>query len=150
MAKQAYTRKSFQYRVEIDGIDEFEIQKVSIPSVEIDVVEHGDTNRAIKTAGMVKTGDLVLEKIRPIGNDSWAYNELALAQNVLTGGGTIPVQFKKPIVIKEMDSTGFATLNRWLCTGCWVKKIESSDLDRMSSDAIIETVTFSVDECVRA
>lgn len=149
MAKVAHTRKSFQFRIELSGVDQFEVQKVTLPEIEIDAVEHGDTNRVIKTPGMIKTGDLVFEKVRPLGNDMYAWDRLSMAQNPLTGGGELPIVVKHPIIIKEMDTTGMVTLNKWVCSGCWIKKISSSDLDRTSSDNIIETITFSVDECIR-
>lgn len=146
MAKVANTRKSFNFKIEVDGVDQFEVQKVDIPEVELDSVEHGDINYSVKTAGRVKVGDLVLEKIKPIpGSDSWAWDWLRSAQSQLAGGGLLPLAYKRILTIKEMDTTGLITLNRYICTGCWVKKVKTSTLDRTSSDNLIETITLSVD-----
>lgn len=150
MAQIANTRKVFNFRVEIAGMDQWEIQKVTLPEVEIEAVEHGDTNHKVKTAGMVTVGDLVFEKLRPLpSSDNWAWNWLNQAQDMALGGGQLPINFKQTIVLKEMDNTGNSTLNRWVCEGCWVKKISQSDFDRAASDNIIETITLSVDRVRR-
>lgn len=150
MAQIANTRKVFNFRVEILGMDQWELQKVTLPEVEIEAVEHGDTNHSVKTAGRVTVGDLVFEKLRPLPSaDNWAWNWLNQAQDMMIGGGQLPINFKQTIVVKEMDNTGTATLNRWVCEGCWVKKISQSDFDRTSSDNIIETITLSVDRVRR-
>ncbi len=150
MAKIANTRKNFNFRIEIAGVDEWEVQKVTIPEVEIQKVMHGDANYDVKTPGRVTVGDCVMEKIRPLnGSDTWAWDRLMVAQNTLTGGSLLPLQVREIIVIKEMDATGTRTLNRWLCEGAWVCKVASSQLDRMSSDNMLETVTWSVDRCYR-
>lgn len=150
MAQIANTRKVFNFIVEIAGINQFEIQKVTLPEVEVEKVEHGDTNHSIKTAGRITFGDLVLEKIRPLPQaDVWAWTWLTQSQNAITGGGLLPINFKRTIVVKEMDNTGNVAVNRWICEGCWVTKVAQSDFDRMSSDNIVETITLNVDKVQR-
>lgn len=146
MAKIANARKSFNFVVEIDGIDQFSIQKVTLPEVTVEQVEHGDTNYMVKTAGMVTVGNMTFERIKRMpGSDTDAWDWLRLAQSQVAGGGVLSEAYKRILVIKEMDSTGLITLNRHICTGCWVTKISQNDLDRTSSDNVLQTVELSVD-----
>ena len=55
--KTATPVKSFQFLVEIDGIDQFEIQSVEPPEMEIETAEHGAGLHKVKTGGIVKFGD---------------------------------------------------------------------------------------------
>src|SRR5690606_23330137 len=103
-------------------------------------------NHKIKTAGMVNFSDLVLEKVKALPNsDTSAWDWLRQAQNVSVGGGLLAANYKRNIVVKEMDTTGLNTVNSYVLTGCWIKKISNSDFDRTSSDNSIETITISVD-----
>lgn len=146
MAQIANPRKVFNFRVEIQGIDQFEVQKATPPEIEVETTEHGDTNHSVKTAGRVKVGDLTLEKLKPLPNsDLWAWNWLQTAQNMTTGGGQLPLQYKRTVILKELSSDGQTTVNRWICEGCFVKKVSQGDFDRNSSDNILETVVLSVD-----
>jgi len=150
MAHIANPRKVFNFRVEILGVDQFEVQKVTLPETEIESVEHGDTNHKIKTAGQLTFGDMTMEKLRPSPNsDIHFWTWLMAAQDPDLGGGVLPIGYKQVVIVKEMDSLGTFTLNSWLCTGVWVKKVSQNDLDRTSSENIIETVVFSVDKCRR-
>lgn len=150
MALLANARKAFNWRLEIAGVNQFEIQKCTPPEVEIEAVEHGDTNYKVKTAGMITVGDMTMEKLRPLPQtDLWAWQWLQQAQNILTGGGQLALGYKRDCVLKEMDASGLVAINRWYCEGVWPKKISQSDFDRMTSDNIVETITFSVDRCWR-
>lgn len=146
MAKIANARKVFNFVVEIDGIDQFTVQKVTLPEITVEQVEHGDTNHMIKTAGMVSIGNMTFEKLKRMpGSDTDAWDWLRLAQSQVLGGGVLSEAYKRVLVIKEMDSTGLITLNRHICTGCWVTKVSQNDLDRTSSDNVMQTVELSVD-----
>ncbi len=150
MAKIANPRKVFNFRIEIAGFDQFLAQTVEIPEIELEVTEHGDTNHSIKTAGRIKIGDITMEKLKPtLLPDNMFWTWLHAAQNILLGGGLLPINYKQIIIIKEMDTTGLIALNRWLCEGVFPKKISQNKLDRMSSDNVLETVVFSVDRCYR-
>lgn len=150
MGLVANPRKAFQFVVEIDGVNQFEIQKFTTAEVEIDKVEHGETNFKVKTAGMVSVGDVTMEKLRPLPTtDVWAWTMLREAQDMETGGGGLEGMYKKVMVVKEMSADRVSTVNRWIYTGAWVCKVSQSDFDRMSSDNIIETVVWSVDKPMR-
>ena len=62
MAQIKNPRKVFNFSFQIMPlpIDPFLAQKVTIPEVSADVVEHGDTNHDIKTAGRVKYGNIMI------------------------------------------------------------------------------------------
>jgi len=146
MAQVSNPRKGFNFQIEIGGLNQFLAQKVTIPKVEVEKVEHGDTNYNVKTPGRVMVDDLVIEKLSSTpATGNWAWNWLNVAQDTTTGGGLLPLAIKQTVVIREMDATGAVALNTWVLEGCWVTSISNSDLDRMSSDNIIETVTMSVD-----
>lgn len=139
-------RKVFNWRIEIDGVDQFEIQTVDLPEISVEVVEHGGPNSKKKTGGLVAFGDIVLEKVKDMLNTgTWATDWLSQVQDYRVGGGLLPDAYKRDIVIKEMDSTGTVTLSKWLCEGCWPNKVKGAKLDRMASDNTIETVTLSTD-----
>lgn len=150
MAKIANPRKTFNFRVEVNGLDQFEIQTVQLPEMELEEVKHGDTNHDIKTAGKIMVGDMTWEKIRPAPqSDTFAWDQMRTIQDQLLGGGALPIAYKQILIVKELDSTGLVALNRWICEGCWVKKISQNKLDRTTSENVIETITFSVDRCYR-
>lgn len=150
MAQVANTSKVFNFKVEVNGVDQFEIQTVQLPKGTVEKVMHGDTNYDIKTPGRISFDDLVFEKVRPAPfSDTWAWDWLMLAQDPDLGGGQLPSVIKQNIVIKELAPDNVTTLNRWLCTGCWVTEVDGGKLDRKSSDNIIETVTLSVDKARR-
>lgn len=147
MARINNTSKVFNFRVEINGIDTFEFQKFKLPDVEIESVEHGDGNRRIKTAGQVKIGEMVAEKLRPIqgANKREAMLWLNSAQNHLTGAGGLATDYKRTVVVRELHPNNRTTLTRWLCDGVWCSKIARKDFDALSSDNMIETLTLQLD-----
>lgn len=150
MAKVANPRKVFNFRIMIAGFNEYQCQKITLPDVEIDATKHGDTNYDIKTAGRVTFGDMEMEKLSPLpAPDMLMFQWLMLAQNALLGGGVLPIAYKQIISVVEMDTTGLIPINTWVCEGVWVRKIAGVVLDRMSSDNVIEKVTFSVDRCYK-
>lgn len=150
MAQIANTRKVFNFIVEIDGVNQFEIQKVTIPKVSVEAVMHGDTNYDVKTAGRVKVDDMTFEKLRPMPqSDTWAWDWLQSAQSLITGGGKVSLGYKRNLIVKEMGPDGIATLNRWICEGCWVKEVSQTDLDRNATENIMETIVLSVDKVNR-
>lgn len=150
MAIIANTRKNFQYRIEMQGIEQFLVQKVTLPDIEIAATAHGEANMDVKTPGRITVGDLVLEKIKPSDRpDAIGMALLNLAQDQLSGGGSLAAVVKKDYVLREVDSTGLVTIGVWNIEGAWVKKLSTSTYDRMSSDNSIETLTFSVDKCYR-
>lgn len=139
-------QKVFNFAIEIEGIDQFLIQDVKEPEVEIGAVEHGATNYNVKTAGGVAVSDAELQKIIPAATgDKWAWDWMRTAQDPITGTGQLPSQYKKDIVFKVLSPQG-NTIEAYLWEGAWVRKSSKSNRKRGNqNENVIETVTISVD-----
>lgn len=150
MTKVRNTRKTFNFIIEIDGINQFEVQKFTPPEVELEVVKHAGANKDYKTAGRVVIGEATLEKVVPAPNsDKFAWQWLLDAQNPRTGTGGLKEDYARIIVIKEMHPNGQTALNRWILEDAWCSKLSQSDYDRAVSENIIQTLTLQTDELDR-
>ena len=147
MAQVANPHKRFQFSIFLFGMNPFLAQKVTLPDREIDIVEHGEGNHLIKTGGMVKFSQLMIEKLLT-GTipDSLIWGWINLVQNEFLGGGTIPEVYKKAVNISLLGIDGVTVINTWTFTGCWPNKINGIELDRLSSDNTIESIEFCVDK----
>lgn len=143
MAGLASIRKNFRFKLEIEGANSFEIQKVTPPTVEVTEVQHGNAGNLPngKTAGKMVVGDLVVEKlIRGEAGANWAWDQMAKAigsaSSVYLGTG----------FLTDTGADMVSTVERHFLGDIWVKKIEKSEYDTNSDNAanLIETVTFSV------
>ena len=151
VANPVNPRKKFSWSVEFDGLDAILVQKLKIPTVSVDSVEHGVANILNKTAGMVKIGDLELTKLKfQNKNESWAWDWLMDSSNQETGQVGLPTDYKKNGYIIHYDSDGESVLEKWQVIGCWPKNIEIDELDKVSSDNMMEKVTLSCDQIVLA
>lgn len=138
--------KSFNFAIEIAGLNQFAAQEVKLPAPELESVEHGGSNSMVKTAGMSKTGDMEIKQLRALdGSDSWAWAWIRQAQNPVTGTGNIPSVYKKTCVVRELAPDGITTVHAYLCTGVWVKKIDPEAFKRTGSENMMQNVTLSVD-----
>lgn len=139
-------RKVFNFAIEMDGIDQFYIQEVKKPEVEIGAVLHGGANHDIKTAGGITVPDAELTKVRraEVG-ESWAWDWMQQAQDMNAGLGGIEADYKRNVIFKELSPDGFV-LNSWLWEGAWIRKTSDSNYKRGNkSENVIETVIMSVD-----
>ena len=163
-ASIANPHKQFQFQITIGNMDPMLAQKVTLPSPEIDVVEHGDKNHIIKTAGLIKFDTLKVEKISWGGNvysgdgyskdqniafmgqadNFWKY--IHNIQNCLVGGGTLPSQYKMDITVSKYGTDGMSEIGTWTYYGCWPSKINGVELSRVTSDNTVESIEFQVDE----
>lgn len=149
MAQISNPRKSFNFSIQIAPapINPFLAQKVDLPEITIEQVEHGDTNHDIKTAGRVKLGNINISKIMTTsGSDNYMFDWAYSCQDAIIGGGLIPSQYKRIVIITELAEDGTSVLNTWVGMGCWPTKINGMTLDRLSSDNSIEQVELSVDK----
>lgn len=150
MAKVANPRKQFQFSIQVPGLYPFLAQKVTLPDTETDVVEHGDTNYKVKTAGIVNYGVLIVEKISTAnGPDNFIWNWIKSIQDEYLGGGEIPENYKKIIEVYQYHTNGERIINTWQWEGCWPSKINGVELNRVQSDNVIETIEFQVDRQLR-
>ena len=149
MAMIENPRKVFNFSIQIAQapIDPFLAQKVVVPEITADIVEHGDTNHDIKTAGRVKYSTVNIEKIMTTsGADNYMFDWLYSCQDPIIGGGLIPTAYKRTITITELAEDGTSILNTWVLTGCWPSKINSMNLSRTDSDNTMESIEICVDK----
>lgn len=138
------TRHQFQFVIEVDGLEAFEAQKVTLPEIEVETATHGGANHDIPTPGRIKYGDLVIEKIRPLVPDSFAMNWINSTANPMTGTGGLASNISRTVVIRELSPDGTVAINSWVCYGCFPKRLAQDDFDRMSSDNIKQRLTLAV------
>ncbi len=146
-AKVRNPRKKFLFSITFakHPINSYLAQKVTLPDIEIEEATHGDVNRDVKTAGRVKIGDLIVEKLSSTsGSDTWAHDWLSACQDCILGGGLVPEQYWETIIVNELAEDGKSVLNTHIYDEVWPKKITGLDLDRQSSENTIEHVEFSV------
>jgi phage tail-like protein len=149
MANVANPSKVFNFRVEIDGIDQFEVQEINIPDAEIAVTEHGDGNSTVGTGGQIKFGNITLKKLRALPlSDKWAWNWLMQVQDPISGGGQLPDQYKKVVIIKELAPDNKTTVTTWTCLGAFPIKSAITPLSRTSSDNTMQDCTLWVDKVI--
>lgn len=149
MAQISNPRKQFNFTIQIAPapINPFLAQKVTIPELSVDVVEHGDVNHDIKTGGRSKTGTIKIEKISTTsGADNYFFDWLYSVQDPIIGGGLVPDQYKRVVTITELAEDGTSALNTWICLGCFPAKINDTNLDRQGSDNTVESLELSVDK----
>lgn len=147
MAKVDNPRKQFQFTIIIPGLNPFLCQDVKTPDAEFDAVEHGDTGFLVKTAGMKKIGKLVINKISSGENvDTFFRDWQSDIFQTDQGGGALPSQYKKPIMVEEYSSDGITVIGRYVYRGCWPQKINGKDFNRKGSENTIESIDFEVDQ----
>jgi len=146
MAKIANPRKQFQFNISVPGLNPWLAQKVRLPDLEIDMVEHGDTNFIVKTAGIKKTGTLNIEKISPAdGIDSYVWDWMRQIQDTDFGGGDLPSNYKVDLIVEQYSNDGVTVIGRWLLIGCWPQKVNGIEYDRTGSNNTVESIDFCVD-----
>lgn len=148
MAIISNPRKDFNFSIQIvqAPINPFLVQKVTLPEINVNVAKHGDTNHDIKTGGRVEYGDIEIEKIMTTsGADNYFYDWASSVQDTLIGGGLVPDQYKRTIIITELAEDGTSILNSWVARGCFPVKINGQELNRMSSENSLERLSISTD-----
>ena len=146
-AKIKNPRKKFLFSIQFPKhpINPYLCQKVTLPDVSIDQVEHGDINRDVKTAGRVKVGNLIVEKLKTTsGSDTWVWDWLFACQDMILGGGLVPRDYFETMVVNELAEDGVTILNTHVYDEVWPCKIDGMDLDRTASENTIEHIEFSV------
>ena len=149
-AKIKNPRKKFLFSLQFPKhpINPYLAQKVSLPDVSIDQVEHGDINRDVKTAGRVKVGNLTVEKLKiTSGSDTWLWDWLNSCQDMTLGGGLTPSEYNETVRVDELAEDGVSILDSWICEEVWPSQLNGQPLNRMSSDNSIEEIEFSVGVC---
>lgn len=146
-AKVKNPRKKFLWQITFvkHPLNPYLFQEVSIPELEIEQVSHGDINRDVKTGGRITVGNLVCRKLESTsGSDTWLWDWLMSVQDLILGGGLTPPEYWETVRVDELAEDGVSILNSWICEEVWPSKVNSQDLDRMSSDNTLEEIEFSV------
>lgn len=146
-AKVKNPRKKFLWQIAFvkHPLNPYLFQEVSIPELEIEQVSHGDINRDVKTGGRITVGNLVCRKLESTsGSDTWLWDWLMSVQDLILGGGLTPSEYWETVRVDELAEDGVSILNSWICEEVWPSKVNSQDLDRMSSDNTLEEIEFSV------
>lgn len=150
IANPVNPRKKYLFTLEFDGLEPFLVQKVTLPKISVETAEHGSGNILVKTGGMVKYTELELSKLMFSNkNEAWAYNWLKLVANPETGGNGVPSQYKKNGYLVYLQPDNETILQKWQLFGCFPKEIEPEELDKTSSDNLMEKVIISVDYMVK-
>jgi phage tail-like protein len=139
--------KQFQYLLRIDGIPAFSIQKLTTPDVEVEETLHSVGVYDEKTAGRIKVGDLVCERVMVYGDpqENLAWQWFMTVQNY-EGGGLLPNVYRRQGELLYLAPDLVTILHTYELGNIWPKKIAGQELDRASSDNIMEEITFSVDK----
>jgi phage tail-like protein len=140
-------RKNFNFSIQVPGLNPFLAQQVDIPDFDIDVVEHGDANFLVKTGGMQKYGTCKVSKISTAtAPDNWVWDWMFQVQDVFAGGGDLPSNYKRSVVIEQFSNDGVTVINTWVLYGCWPSKINGVNFRRKESDNTMEEIEFCVDQ----
>ncbi len=146
-AKISNPRKSFQFGIFIPGLNPFLAQTVKLPDLELDVVEHGDTNFDVKTAGKQKLGMLSITKISPQADiDRFVWLWIRRIQDTRLGGGLPPSAYKYTAIVEQYGADGISVIHRWEFFGVWPQKVNGIEFSRQASENTIENIDFCVDE----
>ena len=146
-AKVKNPRKKFLWQITFvkHPLNPYLFQEVSLPELEIEQVSHGDINRDVKTGGRITVGNLVCRKLESTsGSDTWLWDWLMSVQDLILGGGLTPSEYWETVRVDELAEDGVSILNSWIYEEVWPSKVNSQDLDRMSSDNTLEEIEFSV------
>lgn len=147
MAQVENPRKQFQFNVIIPGLNPFLCQKVKSPDVELEIAEHGDANYLVKTAGIKKVGMMSLEKIlSAVSIDNYISNWMSDIQSTRSGGGMLPMFYKRNILIEQYAPDGRTVIATYVMIAAWPQKRNGIEFDRKASDNTIESVEFCCDD----
>lgn len=144
MAGFATPRKNFNWLLQLDGLNAFQVQEFQPPTLEYPVKIHGAPMGLpdAKTPGKMKVGQGILKKVLPAFNaDPWAINWFGKA---LAGGGYRG--FVKNGFLVHVDPLAGITIDRWYLGACWPSKIEMPNHVTKSDDGdnLIETITLEM------
>lgn len=136
---------TYSFRVEVDGIDQWQIQSITLPEQSVSVIEHGGGDHNIKTAGKRAIGNATLKHLNSLaGDNQFGYNWLMLTK---TG---VPAAYKKIVIVKELGQDNISTVKTWTLMGCFPIRKSQNDLDRMAAENTLVELELSVDEVIES
>lgn len=138
--------KQFQYVIEVDGLDQFLCQELTLPDETIEEAEHTEGNAVYRTPGLTRIGDVTLSNLVPTDeNDDWAKSWLLQVQDRQAGSGGTPEQYLRTVVVRLLDNGG-NTIKTYEMIDCWVKQITGLTLSKSTSDNIMREVVLVVND----
>jgi phage tail-like protein len=130
--------RTFNFRVEIDGIGEAQFAEVDVGDAEIAVVEYREgadkTSATRKLPGRVSYGDIVLK--RGITADLSLYQWFRAVAN-----GDFQA---RDVAIILLDAER-QPVRRWIARDAWPKKYHGPDLSATNNEVAIETLELAVE-----
>lgn len=140
-------KKVFNFNIFAPGLNPYAAQKVTVGEMELDVVEHGETNHLIHTAGLIKFGKITVEKLMPVNQaDNWIWTWIQFIQNVRTGGGQLASQYKRNFDVVHYSYDNATVTDRWEIRGAFPNKVNGLELNRTTSENSMEVIEFTTDE----
>lgn len=135
--------RAYNFNVEIDGLDQWSIQKVVKPEVGVSVVSHGGGDHDIKTASKKTVGNATFEKLKSLeAPDFFGFAWIEACVK------SLPTAYKRNIVVKELSNDGVTVVNKELWIGCFPVKYKRGDGDRLADANLLETIELSVDDVI--
>ncbi|MEG1415176.1 MAG: phage tail protein [Clostridium sp.] len=147
MAKIKNPRKKFLWQVTFvkHPINSYLFQSIDLPEKTVEIVEHGDINRTVKTGGRITTGNMTANKLETTsGSDTWLWDWMSSVQDATLGGGLTPSEYWETVKVDELAEDGTSVINSWILEEVWPTRLNGQNLDRMSSDNTIEQIEFAV------
>jgi len=131
--------RTYNFRVEIDGIGEAQFAEVVVPTAEIAVVEYREgadkSSATRKLPGRVKYGNVVLK--RGITADLSLYQWF----RAVSQGDFQP----RNVMIVLLDAQR-QDVRRWLARDAWPVKYDGPTLNAKNNEVAIETLELAVEE----
>ena len=131
--------RTYNFRVEIDGIGEAQFAEVVVPAAEIAVVEYREgadkSSATRKLPGRVKYGNVVLK--RGITADLSLYQWF----RAVSQGDFQP----RNVMIVLLDAQR-QDVRRWLARDAWPVKYDGPALNAQNNEVAIETLELAVEE----
>lgn len=135
--------KGFKWLLEIDGIDAMLIQEVTLPDVDVNVIElgRGVNQTNIKVPGKKKVGTLKCKKLIPTDAvEAWAYLWLNAAMKSPRAG------YAKFAFLILLADDGITPIRKYDLGEIFPMKISTESLSRTDEKELYETVEFAVTE----
>jgi len=147
-------KKQFNFRVQIPldpSFPIFSFQELNLGDSEVEPDTHGHANTEIKTAGLVKTSNITMNRIMPAnatdapGISKYFWRWQRLAGNSITGTGATEETYKRNVLIHELKSDGVTVVNTFIAIGAWPSKINGKSFKRGESGNLVEEIELCVD-----
>lgn len=142
--------RSHEFVVEIEGIESPNITKVTgLSEGEVEAIEQPDGGANIThkiSSGIIKYGDLTLERLLDGSNSDKAFKEWFQKMFTLDGSGPgSKLRRNGSVVVKQFNQE----IMRFAFEGAWMKSSKFSDLDAAASSLFKQTIVLAVERIYR-